>query len=507
MRTWDRSAIEGLITAGVPEGASLEFKSELHLDSKGQKSEVAKDLTGMGNAGGGSILFGVDEDTNEWPVATAITPLTEASLLSRVEDILQAGVHPPLVATFTRVEVPDGFVLAAEVSPSPLGPYMVELYGERRYHVRDGARTRRMTESEVSGAYAVAARARDQREEAWNAHGLPIAPPNGAVWLTVAGLPQEPLSDAFSLAVVEASDLTPPTEPSVYLNQWALADMSELLRSMTRWSDGFHAEAFSAGLGRLVRVHRDGAAGLTLQIHPEGDDGPVSLNRTSRIVNGALIYLGWLWDNLEVRRPIELRMKLRRCDVLPFEVDSNAPGRIVQPRGMSIDALEIEHMLGVGELQRASRRHLLCMRLADRVAQAGGYRQAQYPFRWGELYGRDGRPLNISVGEREVYADGAYAATIHEGGLVVAGNTGQPVGTFVDGVLADDAGDVLGVLELAPGPACPDDFVGTELRIDPAGSAARIRNGSRDPFPLATQMALATGRWSAKNAITQVRGF
>jgi predicted HTH transcriptional regulator len=157
MRPWDASAIEALIAAGVPESASLEYKSDLHLGTNGEKTEVAKDLTSIGSGGGGTVLFGVDEDTKDWPAATATAPLTDPSLLSRLENILQDGVRPPLVVSFTRIDVDGGHVLAAEVEPSPLGPYMVELYGERRFHIRDGNRTRRMTETEVSQAYALPA--------------------------------------------------------------------------------------------------------------------------------------------------------------------------------------------------------------------------------------------------------------------------------------------------------------------------------------------------------------
>jgi hypothetical protein len=112
----------------------------------------------------------------------------------------------------------------------------------------------------------------------------------------------------------------------------------------------------------------------------------------------------------------------------------------------------------------------------------------------------------MSLGEREIHVDGSHAATIHEGGVIVCAHTGQPVGSFVDGVLADDEGSVLGVLELAPGTACPDDFIAVELRLDPAGQAERIWNGPRDAL-VPTELPAAVPLWSSKDARAHIRGY
>src|SRR4051812_43418099 len=124
--------LQALCDVQEPESPSLEYKSELTLSDK---REVLKDLTGMGNSGGGTVIFGIaDRKDNGADVADAIQALTDRQLPGRLEDIVRDGVKPPLVWRLEAVEVDDGFVLVAEVQRSTLGPYMVELANERRYY-------------------------------------------------------------------------------------------------------------------------------------------------------------------------------------------------------------------------------------------------------------------------------------------------------------------------------------------------------------------------------------
>jgi len=142
----------GLVASKVQEGSSLDYKRELHLESRDNRLEALKDLSGMGNGGGGTVLFGVSEAEGSDGVPDRIVPLTDRAVAGVLEDITRASVGPPLLATFRVVDGVGGFVLAVEVLRSPLGPYMVEAYGEHRYHVRMGTRTVPMPERQVQDA-------------------------------------------------------------------------------------------------------------------------------------------------------------------------------------------------------------------------------------------------------------------------------------------------------------------------------------------------------------------
>ena len=87
-------AVKRLIDTRIPESTSLEYKSELHLDSTEDRRELLKDLTGMGNGGGGSIIFGMQEEAGT-NVAKELSPLGNSSIVSQIEDIVRSAVHPP----------------------------------------------------------------------------------------------------------------------------------------------------------------------------------------------------------------------------------------------------------------------------------------------------------------------------------------------------------------------------------------------------------------------------
>jgi hypothetical protein len=72
---WSLDEVRELISGQVPEGQRLDYKRELHLDNKAQKAEVAKDISGMANAQGGWIVFGVSEDESPEPLPSEITPV------------------------------------------------------------------------------------------------------------------------------------------------------------------------------------------------------------------------------------------------------------------------------------------------------------------------------------------------------------------------------------------------------------------------------------------------
>ncbi|SRR5216684_7932635 len=52
----------GDIHAGTTESATLDFKANLNPDSTQDWCELVKDIVAMANSGGGTIVFGVNDD-------------------------------------------------------------------------------------------------------------------------------------------------------------------------------------------------------------------------------------------------------------------------------------------------------------------------------------------------------------------------------------------------------------------------------------------------------------
>jgi hypothetical protein len=115
----DAAAIEALIVGRAPETQNLEFKGATALGSTSQlRSELVKDCTGMANANGGRILYGVAEDEVDGVIVAArLDPVTNVAMNGEwITPVLTSNTGPPL-ASFDVREVPvaGGRVIVVDV--------------------------------------------------------------------------------------------------------------------------------------------------------------------------------------------------------------------------------------------------------------------------------------------------------------------------------------------------------------------------------------------------------
>jgi hypothetical protein len=147
---WTEDDLQELI--GRRETAQLEFKQELVLATDGQKSAVEHDIQGVANAGGGYLIYGVEEEelADGSKVARLLVPLVDGGLYEQLNNVLDGRGEP-------RVPF-DLYPIPADAG----GLYLVvEVFGRRRPHMAQDGRywlrrnllVRRMTEAEVAEAY------------------------------------------------------------------------------------------------------------------------------------------------------------------------------------------------------------------------------------------------------------------------------------------------------------------------------------------------------------------
>jgi len=299
-----------------------------------------------------------------------------------------------------------------------------------------------------------------------------------------------------------------------YVNNMSLGDLSDAIRSLTRWVDGFFGSdiARDGEADHTLRIHRDGAIALATRIEDDIDQ-PIWPTRVSRIVNSAILYLTWVWERFALSRPVELHVAFHNVRGRVFEIAAGdiAHGRgamLVEPPSLNADPIVVVHEVLPWDLSRASVRHQLVLRFADRLHQALGLPQADVPFRLGALHDRVGEMVNVSVGT-DVIVDHFQAgaiATIWDGGAVTSSRTGQAAAWFIDGVLMDLRGNAIAVLELAPGTGCPDDFVGRKLAADPGAASAALGLHPRQVLQRPADPPPPTGRWSSQELRATLHG-
>lgn len=153
---FDANDIQGLIDGRVPEGQRLEYKRQLDLEKPKEKHEAAKDVSGFGNATGGLVIYGIEERTEEdgSVVPVRLTPLTDGSARTRLEDVLDSTVFPHLNMDARMLEVEGGYCLLVRAFQRSGPLHMVEGFADGRHYLRVGHKTRRMSQHEIERAYA-----------------------------------------------------------------------------------------------------------------------------------------------------------------------------------------------------------------------------------------------------------------------------------------------------------------------------------------------------------------
>lgn len=447
VRYSDLRSVEQLVELKVSESTVLEYKREVDLSGTSARRELLKDLTGMANGGGGSIIYGVEEDGHG--SASRVVALATQSVVGQMRHIVQAGVQPPLVWAVEAYATGDGWVIVAEVEPSGLGPYMVDGYNEQRYFVRIGTDVVRMSERSVRDAYALASRAASQREGEWQQRFLPLQGSDESPWLSLSAVPLPPLRDLFEGREVEPSSFA---EPPLMANYRSHTDLGAAARQMYHWADGLAGETPDLA----VRLHRNGAAGI---IERWGEQ--LDLGLIARQTNAYLMYLAWYWTRFSLSRPVEVRARFTGLTVARIGSAGGFPAPPVrQPAGLIVNEIEVSEEILPWELLRAPARHRLIRRLIERLTLAYGLSHSGELFESGWLFDRSQRRTRFALSRGSIWhpAANTRVAQIDSEGRVI-GSQGKPVLFLNSGALVDASGDTVALVEMAGGHSCPPEFV------------------------------------------------
>lgn len=163
-----------LVADCVTESAHLDFKRQLptNWDNEAKKRFIA-DLVAFANAGGGDLVFGVDEDADA--AASAVVPQAFASAdaeVRRLQDFVLELAEPRLPgvqvhAVPATVDSLSGHCIVIRVPQSWAGPHRSK--ANWHFYVRDGLRNRQLDIPEVRSLFlrsdSQAQRMRDFRAE------------------------------------------------------------------------------------------------------------------------------------------------------------------------------------------------------------------------------------------------------------------------------------------------------------------------------------------------------
>ncbi len=480
--------LETWLSGTIPEGQRLDFKQELHVTTASERQELLKDLTAMGNGGGGTIAFGIAErKAGEESFADHVTPLTDRADLGRMTDLILSTVRPTLIWSDHTIETEGGFVHIVDVEPSSMGPYMVQLKQSNRYYRRIGDRSVPMDEAMVRDLYALAASWQRDRDELWKTLHLPIGPR----WeiqplLTVTGVPTDLREGLFDPARLTVADLEFDL-PAIQAGHHAqLSGLSGLTNSLGIWADGFFAAADGIVPNRTelppagqvqMRIHRTGSIAFGAHIATADLYDPV------RMTNAYLAYAGAIWSRYDVRS-VELRVELTGFD-------ATASTKRRYPEAPHPDAAPpirsgIQEIVPVADLTNTSTRHRLLLDFANRIANSFGHPTVATGWTNG-LLRTPNTATRLIAARGEIYAavtPGTSWPVAVNGSVRDPGSLETRVAWWHEGALLDLDGNLLATTEFPICDNLPDDFAVSPLTTEWADELM-----GRDPEELSDKFA------------------
>lgn len=142
----DEPFLQKLITDGIAESLTLEYKKELPSNN----IELAKDVSSFANSNGGIIIYGIEED-NTTHKPTNLNPL-DSGLEEKIENIILTSISPKLsvkiVAIKSTIEADKKYYTVYILSSSD-APYMVISGNNYRYYKRVNFSSVPMNDNEV----------------------------------------------------------------------------------------------------------------------------------------------------------------------------------------------------------------------------------------------------------------------------------------------------------------------------------------------------------------------
>ncbi|WP_081070529.1 helix-turn-helix domain-containing protein [Burkholderia cepacia] len=305
-----------LVTTSASESESLEFKQELpRTKTPDDKAEFVKDVVGMANASGGTILYGIAEVKNSASRIISITTEPFDHAVRRLQETLISNVEPKeLGVRFREIKVGCGYVLELTIPRSFAGPHRVLMQGQARslFHVRSNTQVREFTHRELRDAFLGREHAtvgfRNWRRE--------------RVSTILSGRGSRPLHADCPLAVLHAAPLEV-FERSVSLDPRAFYQEYEkvLPRPAGSMSSNFNLDGvvtFSVGLttertGEYAQVFRTGQVELVFKGGYEGSRGDsISAPYIAQNLRKALEKYAALFRNHGFSGPIVFAFSLLR---------------------------------------------------------------------------------------------------------------------------------------------------------------------------------------------------
>ena len=151
----DESHLNALVTDGVRESRSLEFKAELLLATDSNKKEFLADVSALANGGGGDLVLGIEDDNGAASAVSGLDSFDPDKDTLRIESVVRDGIAPRIVGLrVRRVALTSGRPVVIIRVPNSLNrPHMVVFKQWSRFYSRNSAGKYQLDVDELRSAF------------------------------------------------------------------------------------------------------------------------------------------------------------------------------------------------------------------------------------------------------------------------------------------------------------------------------------------------------------------
>ena len=155
--------LAALITNGVAEGRTIDYKRDLTGNSDGDKKELLADVSSFANTGGGDLVFGMDE-AGGLPTQISGTGAADLDLeIRRLDSIIAAGLSPRVRHSIKAVTTAAGpSVLIIRVDRSWAGPHRVVYQSHDKFYGRNSGGKYPLDVNELRAAFTLSSTATEK---------------------------------------------------------------------------------------------------------------------------------------------------------------------------------------------------------------------------------------------------------------------------------------------------------------------------------------------------------
>lgn len=158
--------LDQLVQNSVAEGKSLEYKTELPGNTDEEKKEFLADVSSFANAGGGDLLYGIEEQGG---VATKVSGVAVKDLdveIGRLDGMVRTGIDPRIRFLILPITLANGkTVIIIRVEQSWIGPHRVVFKGWDKFFGRHSTGKYPLDVSELRSAFALSSTVAEKIQE------------------------------------------------------------------------------------------------------------------------------------------------------------------------------------------------------------------------------------------------------------------------------------------------------------------------------------------------------